>query len=206
MNIHRRIKERREKLGLSMQAVAAAAGVSAWQTVQQWEKEEGEGGTAPKRERLKRVAAVLETTPEYLLFGTSPALVTEAGGARSEESGIARVLIPTAGDDGEMRLANVELPNDRWFLFRIEDGSMAPRYMPGDYALVEPGIEPEIEDDVLVKFSDGKIAVMRLLSRRGGIRLGLWSDPTVRAHTEGEITWMYYVSGFVPSRKVRISG
>lgn len=204
MNIHRRIKERREKLGLSMQAVADAAGVSAWQTVQQWEKGEGEGGTAPKRERLKRVAAVLETTPEYLLFGTSPALGTEVGTRQSAQSGTARVLSPTAADDGEMRLANVELPNEGWFLYRIEDNSMAPRYMPGDYALVEPGVEPEIEDDVLVRFTDGKMAVMRLLSRRGGIRLGLWADQAVRAHTENEITWMYYVSGFVPGRKVRI--
>lgn len=205
MNIHRRIKERREKLGLSMQAVADAAGVSAWQTVQQWEKEEGEGGTAPKRERLKRVAAVLETTPEYLMFGPSTAAPVEAGERKSIGSGTARILIPTASDDGEMRTANVELPADRWFLYRVEDGSMAPRYMPGDYALVEPGVEPEIEDDVLVRFTDGRMAVMRLLSRRGGIRLGLWADQAVRSHAEDEITWMHYVSGFVPARKVRLS-
>jgi phage repressor protein C with HTH and peptisase S24 domain len=69
MNIHRRIKEKREELGLTMQALAALVGVKAWQTVQQWEKEDG--GTAPKRERLKAVADALKTTPEYLLFGDS---------------------------------------------------------------------------------------------------------------------------------------
>lgn len=67
MTIHRRIKQRREVLGLSMQALAELVGVKAWQTVQQWEKEEG--GTAPKRERLRQVAEALQTTPEFLLFG-----------------------------------------------------------------------------------------------------------------------------------------
>lgn len=49
-----------------MQTLADLVGVSAWQTVQQWEKEEG---TAPKRERLAAVAKALRTTPEFLLFG-----------------------------------------------------------------------------------------------------------------------------------------
>ncbi|HDR9512181.1 hypothetical protein C5615_38235 [Burkholderia cepacia] len=66
MTIHRRIKERREALGLSMEALGGRVGV-VWQTVQQWEKETG--GTAPKRERLQKVADALETTPEYLSFG-----------------------------------------------------------------------------------------------------------------------------------------
>lgn len=203
MNIHRRIKEQRTKLGLTMEAVGELVGV-VWQTVQQWEKEDGGGGTAPKRERLKRVAAALKTTPEYLLFGTSPGAPAEIGERKPAGSGIARVLPPTGSDDGEMRLANVDLPDDRWFLYRIADGNMAPRYILGDYALVEPSVEPEIEDDVLVRFADGKMAVMRLLSRRGGIRLGLWADQSTGTYAEDEITWMYYVSGFVPARKVRI--
>ncbi|MDB5853259.1 MAG: repressor [Herminiimonas sp.] len=66
MSIHKRIKQRREHLGLSMQALADLVGVSAWQTIQQWEKE---GGTAPKRERLHAVAKALQTSPEALLFG-----------------------------------------------------------------------------------------------------------------------------------------
>lgn len=75
MNIHRRIKERREALGLSMETLAAKVGVKAWQTVQQWEKEDG--GTAPKRDRLAAVAAALETTPEWLMFG--PAAENDVG-------------------------------------------------------------------------------------------------------------------------------
>lgn len=66
MNIHRRIRELREAKGLSMQALAKLVGVRAWQTIQQWEKEDG---TAPKRDRLAAVAEALGTTQEYLLFG-----------------------------------------------------------------------------------------------------------------------------------------
>lgn len=67
MNIHQRIKQRRQDLGYASHlAFAQAVGVS-WQTVQQWEKE---GGTAPNRSRIGKVAAALETTPEWLLYGT----------------------------------------------------------------------------------------------------------------------------------------
>lgn len=85
MNIHRRIRERREALGLSMQALAKLVQVRAWQTVQQWEKEDG--GTAPKRERLAAVAVALQTTPEYLLFGdVSAQPPTAAEGDRTHEA------------------------------------------------------------------------------------------------------------------------
>lgn len=69
MSIHARIRERRLALGMtSHQALAEKIPVS-WQTVQLWEKEDDEGGTAPNRNRIGRVAEVLETTPEYLLYG-----------------------------------------------------------------------------------------------------------------------------------------
>jgi len=71
MNIHRRIYQLRTEKGLSMEALAERVGVT-WQTIQQWEKEDG---TAPKRTRLQKVADELSTTPEYLLNGTEPALL-----------------------------------------------------------------------------------------------------------------------------------
>ena len=63
-SIHKRIKDLREKLGLSMEQLAERVPVS-WQTVQQWEN----GKTAPKRARLEAVAKALNTTPEYLAVG-----------------------------------------------------------------------------------------------------------------------------------------
>jgi transcriptional regulator with XRE-family HTH domain len=69
MTINKRIKDRREALGLTMQELATAIEVKAWQTVQQWEKE---GGTAPKRSRLEKVAKVLKVSPEWLITGREP--------------------------------------------------------------------------------------------------------------------------------------
>ena len=81
MTIHQRIKERRLALGMkSHQALAERVGVK-WQTVQLWEKEEG--GTAPNRNRMPAVAAALETTAEWLIFGdqgTVSAIRTAAQG------------------------------------------------------------------------------------------------------------------------------
>lgn len=74
-DIHTRIKELRLELGLSMEALAKAAGVKSWQTVQQWEKPDG---TAPKRERLQRVADALKTTKAYLLDGANYASAADS--------------------------------------------------------------------------------------------------------------------------------
>lgn len=65
--IHARIRALRQRAHLSMQAVASGVGASSWQTVQQWEK----GKTAPSRTRLVKLASVLNTTPEYLMFGNT---------------------------------------------------------------------------------------------------------------------------------------
>lgn len=68
MTIHSRIRDLRIQKELSMEALAERVGVS-WQTVQQWERD---GGTAPKRTRLQKVAEELGTTPEYLMSGADP--------------------------------------------------------------------------------------------------------------------------------------
>lgn len=92
MSIHQRIKQRREELGLSMQALADLVGVSAWQTIQQWEKE---NGTAPKRERLAAVAQALQTTPETLLFG-------QAEDGQKRKGGDGRAISKAIGTDREV--------------------------------------------------------------------------------------------------------
>lgn len=76
MSIHSRIKERRKALFGSHEAFGKAVNVS-WQTVQQWEKE---GGTAPNRSRIDKVAAALGVTPEWLLYGPADERAQERGG------------------------------------------------------------------------------------------------------------------------------
>lgn len=66
MSIHSRIRQKRLERGFtSQEAFAKEVGV-VWQTIQQWETE---GGTAPKRSRIQKVAEVLGTTPEWLMTG-----------------------------------------------------------------------------------------------------------------------------------------
>lgn len=74
MSIHKRLKELRADKNKSLQEVADGIGVS-WQTVQQWEKEDG---TAPKRTRLEAVAKYYGVSSNYLL-GYDDFVETEKG-------------------------------------------------------------------------------------------------------------------------------
>lgn len=95
-------------------------------------------------------------------------------------------------------------PDPHAFLVPVVGNSMVPRFNPGEFALVEPGTEPEIEDCVLVRLATGETMIKRLLSRRAGIRLGSFNDVTVFTYTEEQITWMYYIAHPVPARKVKV--
>jgi phage repressor protein C with HTH and peptisase S24 domain len=99
--------------------------------------------------------------------------------------------------------AEVVSDDSRAFVVRVWGESMVPRYMPGEYALVEPGTAPEIEDDVLVRLKSGETMIKRLLSRRAGIRLGSYGTAEVLTYAPEEITWIYYVSHPIPARKIK---
>lgn len=99
--------------------------------------------------------------------------------------------------------AEVASPDPQAFLVPVVGTSMVPRFNPGEFALVEPATEPEIEDDVLVRLTSGETMIKRLLSRRQGIRLGSYNDPEVLTYAPEDITWMYYIAHNVPARKIK---
>jgi phage repressor protein C with HTH and peptisase S24 domain len=100
--------------------------------------------------------------------------------------------------------AEIATQDPNAFIIPVEGGSMAPRYNPGEFALVEPNTEPEIEDDVLVRFRNDGTCLKRLLSRRGGfVRLGSYATSDVITCREDEIVWMYYVAHPIPVRKIK---
>lgn len=76
MDIHKRIKALRLEKKLSQTALGNLVGVK-YQAVQQWEN----GKTAPDRKLVEDLAKALNTTPEYLLFGT----LTDSEGAQSTD-------------------------------------------------------------------------------------------------------------------------
>ncbi|MDP9990410.1 phage repressor protein C with HTH and peptisase S24 domain [Variovorax boronicumulans] len=89
------------------------------------------------------------------------------------------------------------------FLVRVYGPSMIPVYNPGNFALVEPGTEPEIEDDVLVRLKSGETIIKRLVSRRDGYRFSSYNDPQVLYYEQSEVTWMYYIAHPVPRRRIK---
>jgi transcriptional regulator with XRE-family HTH domain len=94
--------------------------------------------------------------------------------------------------------------NEKAIICRVAGDSMSPKYEPGSYVLVEPEEAIEIEDDVLVRLHSGETLLKRLLSRRGGVRLGSYNDrEPVITFREDEVKWMYWVSQQVPARKIR---
>ncbi|QUN29524.1 helix-turn-helix domain-containing protein [Cupriavidus sp. KK10] len=107
---------------------------------------------------------------------------------------------PVGATDQYAELAS---PDPHAFLVPVVGLSMAPRYNPGEFGLVEPGTEPELEDDVLVRLVTGETMIKRLLSRRQGIRLGSYNDPEVLTYAPEEISWMYYIAHPVPARKIK---
>lgn len=88
------------------------------------------------------------------------------------------------------------------FLVEVSEESMTPKYTPGDFALVEPGTSPEIEDDVLVRLKSGATMIKRLLSQRGGYRLGSYNSTAVLHYRAEDVDWVYYIAHPVPRRKI----
>jgi phage repressor protein C with HTH and peptisase S24 domain len=101
------------------------------------------------------------------------------------------------------QVAEIASADPHAFLTPVVGLSMIPRFNPGEFALVEPGTEPELEDDVLVRLNTGETMIKRLLSRRQGIRLGSYNDPEVFTFDPADVTWMYYVAHPVPARKIK---
>lgn len=99
--------------------------------------------------------------------------------------------------------AEVASTDPHAFIVQVVGSSMIPEYTPGEYALVEPGTDPDIEDDVLVRLSNGQTMLKRLLSRRGMIRLGSYNDAAILTYPKEEVTWIYYVAYPVPARKIK---
>lgn len=172
------------------------------------------GGKASFGEKAaRRLEKTYEMPPMYLdqLPGSIPEVVQRAYAENKvwvigNGQGGLPDRIWTDGDHpvgASDKYAEVATDDDHAFVVCVRGDSMIPRYQPGEYALVEPDTAPEIEDDVLVRLESGETMLKRLLSRRGGIRLGSYNSAEVMTYREDEITWIYYVSHPIPARKIK---
>lgn len=104
--------------------------------------------------------------------------------------------------NGHDDYADIYSSDPKAFAVQVDGNSMFPRFRNGEYALVEPDTAPEVEDDVLVKITDGKVMLKRLISLRGGVTLGSYNDQNIYTFPHEEIVWLYYVAYSIPRRKI----
>ncbi|CAG2152590.1 hypothetical protein LMG19282_04224 [Cupriavidus campinensis] len=157
----------------------------------------------PAKEPKPRKKAEVEPTPltyqaDVAKYRAIPVVGRAQGGLPDR--------IWTDGDypvGATQQYAEVASADPQAFLTPVVGLSMIPRFNPGEFALVEPGTEPELEDDVLVRLNTGETMIKRLLSRRQGIRLGSYNDAEVFTFDPEAVTWMYYVAHPVPARKIK---
>jgi phage repressor protein C with HTH and peptisase S24 domain len=220
-----RLKSAMDEAGVSATALASAVGIS-YQAV----KKVLDGlSNAFSAENNSAAAKHLKVSSDWLATGQGPrnaeALAlfasepwTQYQPVRPGKFNFVMVVGQGAGGDLPERIwsdgdypvgatneyAEVISTDPHAFIVRVVGQSMVPKYTPGDYALVEPGTEPDLEDDVLVRLANGQTMIKRLLSRRGtNVRLGSYNDPQVLSFDKSEVTWIYYVAYPVPARKIK---
>lgn len=204
-----RLKRLREAKGLSQGALATQAGLKSQGTIGNIERE-----TRGYGDSVVDIARVLGVTPEYLRgdHNIAESLPYSANKVRDVfvvgrgNGGLMPESIWTDGDypvGATDECAEVATTDPQAFLVRVEGPSMIPRYNPGEFALVEPGTTPDLEDDVLVRLSTGQTMIKRLLSRRDGYLFGSYNAQETQHFTEAEVSWIYYIAHPVPRRKIK---
>lgn len=102
------------------------------------------------------------------------------------------------------RYIDYQTDDPQAFVVRVRGTAMSPRYMPGEYVMIEPSIPLDAEDHVLVRLANGETHIRRLLSQRGGlIRLGRYDSTDVATYHAEEVEWMYHVAHAIPAHRIR---
>lgn len=165
----RRLRVLRVARGLSQVGLAKAIGRHQT-TIGPYERDE----YSPAREIVERLAHVLDTSPEYLLFGRSPQRHTLAIVGRIGPGGLA-----------EVRNLNLMSLNDAQLNgWRVEDDVMLPVFRPGQVALALGIAEPPevlLGREVLATTTDGRTLLRRLMpgARAEVFDLVAWNGPTL---------------------------
>lgn len=172
-------------------------------------------------DRLQVAADALDVSVDELL-GRAPsaALSMPTGAVPLDTSRNRRVWVVGKGSAGMLperlwsdsdqavgdgdEYAEISTSDPHAFLAAVVGTSMVPRYNPGEFALVEPSSTVDIEDDVLVRLTNGQTMIKKLVSMRDGWRFSSYNDLTQLYFTPAEVTWVYYVAHFVPRKKIKL--
>ena len=146
MSIGKRIKEKRESMGLNRADFARKVGVT-YMSIKGWEEDANE----PTRERLTKLASALGTTEQWILFGGDKEVIND--------SVISVPIIDVKASAGhglmvfeEQIVKNIELDKD-WLrsnchfscanklsVITASGDSMHPTIDNGDFLLVDEGV------------------------------------------------------------------
>ena len=176
MSIHGLIREGRRRLGMSEQQFANALQVSRG-AVQQWEKQ---GGTAPKRANLPRVAELLGISVAELVSGGSN--VSAGTDVRTEVPVVSEVEAGdyTVIDNFDLRshfdMVRVTVPVQRHtYALRVHGDSMVSEngdsFPDGSIIIVEPEMKAEPGDYVIAIKDGNQITFKQLVSDGGDLYL-----------------------------------
>jgi SOS-response transcriptional repressor LexA len=173
MSVHRIIRDGRKKLGLSQEQFAQKCGVTR-AAVQQWEKEDPDGGTAPNRDKQPVVAGVLGLTVAQLMGGNEnvqagPEVRGSVPLISSVQAGNYRMHVDNfhPGDGGEERIATTVPVKRHTFALRVSGDSMEPDFTEGSILIVEPEMEAQPGDFVIAKNGDDETTFKQLIRDAG---------------------------------------
>lgn len=169
MSIHRIIRDGRLRLKMTEQQFADALGVSRG-AVQQWEKEDADGGTAPNRKKQPEVARLLGLSVAQLMSGdTNTAVGPEIRGAvpllSAVQAGSYKMHVDNfhPGDGGSDLVPTSVPVNRHTFALRVTGDSMEPDFREGMVLIVEPEMEAQPGDFVIAKNSDEETTFKQLV-------------------------------------------
>jgi transcriptional regulator with XRE-family HTH domain len=166
LEVGKRVKELRDKLGLTQEALANAIGSKDRQTFYKVEA----GLRELSYDELPKAAEVLQTTVEYIVKGQSPAGTTPLYGLAESGTGIAQPdLIPlvTYDDAGRHVEGYAERPPclrgvRNAYAIYVWDECMEPCYSPGELLYVNPAKPARSGRDVVILRRSGPPALRRL--------------------------------------------
>jgi SOS-response transcriptional repressor LexA len=189
MNVHQRIRDGRKKLNLSVDEFAKRLGVSR-HTVQLWEKDDAEGGTAPSRRRQPLVANLLGLTVAELIsddsnvvqlernFGVVPLISWVRAGDWMEAAD------PLQPGEAERWLPCPVNHGDKAFALRVRGDSMTASYgrtyPEGSIIFVDPQKRSPVNGDrIIAKLAGSDEVTFKVYKEEDGRK---WLQPLNPSH------------------------
>ena len=164
-----RVRERASRLTLSQSDIARRLGVRP-QSVQQWFS----GETVPRTQRLRELAALLQTSVRYLLGGAPDA--GEGNTSTHEGSATEIPLIswvqagqwacaedPYPVGAAERMIRTFESVGPNAFALKVQGDSMEPTFPAGCIIIVDPARQPRNGSYVVVRLEESSEATFKQL-------------------------------------------